>query len=116
MGPAVEDAKEARILNRIVRRTTKGLEYEADPRQGEKLVTELGLEGAKGAVTPAVKASMASIHADKELPEHQATHFRAMAARGNYLSADIPEMQFGTKEVCRFMATPTQFSAWGDTW
>ena len=111
LGPAAEDDKEARILNRVVRWTADGLEYEADPRQGEKLVEELGLEGAKGVVTPAVKPSMSAINADKELPEQQSTHFRALAARGNYLSADRPEMQFAAKEVCRFMATPTILSS-----
>ena len=92
LGPAPEDAKAARILSRVVRWTTEGLEYEADPRQGEKLVEELGLEGAKGVATPAVKPSMTAINSDKELPEQQSTHFRALAARGNYLFADRPEM------------------------
>ena len=111
LGPSLEDDKEARVLNRVVRWTPEGLEYEADPRQGEKLVEELGLEGAKGVITPAVKANMATIQADKKLPESQATHYRALAARGNYLSADRPEMQFAAKEVCRFMAKPIIASA-----
>ena len=32
VGPADEDAKEGRVLNRIIRWTEGGLEYEADPR------------------------------------------------------------------------------------
>ena len=32
------------MLNRIVRWTTRGIEYEADPRQVEKLLREIGLE------------------------------------------------------------------------
>ena len=40
-GPAASDDKEGRILNRIARWTTMGLEHEADPRQAEKLVEEL---------------------------------------------------------------------------
>ena len=32
LGPAPEDQKEARVLNRIIRWTSEGLEYEADPR------------------------------------------------------------------------------------
>ena len=39
IGPAPGDGKEAKILNRIVRWTKEGLEYEADPRQAEKLIT-----------------------------------------------------------------------------
>ena len=38
LGPGKDDAKEGVILNRIVRWTTAGVEYEADPRQAEKLI------------------------------------------------------------------------------
>ena len=69
LGPAPEDDKEGRVLNRIVRWIAKGLEYEADPRQSEKLVHELGLEGAKGVTTPAVKAIIEQIHRDKPIEE-----------------------------------------------
>ena len=75
------------------------------------MLEELGLEGAKRVVTPAVKPSMSAINSDKELPEQKSTHFRALAARGNYLSADRPEIQFAAKEVCRFMATPIILSS-----
>ena len=44
LGPAATDDKEARVLNRIIRWTGNGLEYEADPRQVEKLLEELDLE------------------------------------------------------------------------
>ena len=111
LGPGPEDDKEARVLNRIIRWTDYGLEYEADPRQGEKLVEELGLQGANGVTTPATKASIAAVRADRPLPDSQTTHFRALAARSNYLAADRPESQFASKEVCRFMAAPTQLSA-----
>ena len=69
LGPAPEDDKEGRVLNRIVRWTSKGLEYEADPRQAEKLIEELGLNGAKGLTTPAVKPSIGSVRADQKLPD-----------------------------------------------
>ena len=38
LGPADGDAKEGVILNRIIRWTEQGLEYEADARQAEKLI------------------------------------------------------------------------------
>ena len=110
IGGHAKDSKEARVLNRIVRWTDSGLEYEADPRQAEKLVQELGLENCKSVSTPAVKATAEQHHTDREVEAHKTTHFRALAARANYLSADRPDCQFGAKEVCRFMATPTQLS------
>ena len=44
------------------------------------------------------------------MPGDKTTHFRALAARGNYLAVDRPECQFGAKEICRFMAAPTMLS------
>ena len=41
LGPGPEDDKTGRILNRIIRWTSSGLEYEADPRQVEQLVRDL---------------------------------------------------------------------------
>ena len=57
MGPGAEDNKEGRVLNRIDRWTGKGLEYEADPRQVERMLADLELVGedVEFAVTPGVK-------------------------------------------------------------
>ncbi len=52
MGPGPGDAKEAVILNRITRWSENGIEYEADPRQSERLISECGLVGSKGAAIP----------------------------------------------------------------
>ena len=38
----------------------------------------------------------------------EATLFRALAARANYLALDRPECAYATKELCRFFATPTK--------
>ena len=55
LGPAAEDAKEGIVLNRILRWTKTGLEYEADPRQAEKLIRDCELRGANAVTTPGVK-------------------------------------------------------------
>ena len=39
-----------------------------------------------------------------------ATRYRAIAARCNYLSLDRPDLQFAVKEVCREMSKPTSKS------
>ena len=36
----------------------------------------------------------------------EATRFRAVAARANYLSGDRPDIQYAVKENCRRMAKP----------
>ena len=112
LGPGPDDAKEVRVLNRIIRWCEGHLEYEADPRQAEKLVLECGLEGCKSTATPGVRASFEEVEKDVELPKDQHSAFRGAAARGNYLAADRLDCQFACKEVCRGMSTPTQRS-WG---
>ena len=46
------EVKEAKILNRVVRWTDEGFELEADQRHAELIVEQMGLSGAKGAVSP----------------------------------------------------------------
>ena len=38
----------------------------------------------------------------------EATQFRSLGARANYLGLDRPDIQFATKEVCRGMARPSR--------
>ena len=88
LGPGPDDRKEATILNRVVRWTAKGLEYEADPRQAERLIHDLDLSGpTNGCVTPGVKVLAHQAEEETELPEREHTKFRGHSARGNYLSA-----------------------------
>jgi hypothetical protein len=110
LGPGPNDAKEATVLNRIVRWTEDGLEYEADPRQAEKLLRECGLEGASAVATPGVRPSAEQLSADKDLITGLHTAFRGSAARGNYLANDRPDCQFAAKEICRWMSSPTDLS------
>ena len=107
LGPGDADDKEVKILNRVIRWTKAGIEYEADPRQGEKVVAELGLTGASPAGTPGIKRSFDEAASEKPLDVAKHKVFRGISARGNYLSADRPEVQYATKEICRFMAKPT---------
>ena len=91
LGPGPNDAKEARALNRIVRWTDEGIEYEADPRQSGKLVSECGLESSNTISTLGIRQTAKEIAEDQPLPARLHTAFRGAAARGNYLSADRPD-------------------------
>ena len=107
LGANEKDAKEASVLNRIVRWTSEGLEYEADPRQCERLIAECGLEGSNSVCTPGIRAAAAEVLAEQPLDPKLHTAFRAAAARSNYLSMDRPDVQFACKEICRYMSKPT---------
>ena len=110
LGPGPTDDKEGLVLNRVIRWTDSGLEYEADPRQAEKLLEEMGLEGTNTVATPGIKALPEQVAADKPLPANEHTPFRGSSARGNFLAADRPDCQFSAKEVCRWMASPSELS------
>ena len=110
LGPSPKDDKEVRVLNRIVRWNSEGVEYEADPRQTERLVADCGLEGCKSVATPGSRPTGEELDADRPLEARLHTAFRGAAARGNYLSADRLDCQFACKEVCRWMANPTHLS------
>jgi len=116
LGPGPNEDKEGRVLNRVVRWGPEGLSYEADPRHAEDFIKELGLETepgsapVKGVVTPCVKPTPEQLNSDKPLPAHKVGHFRGLAARANYLAADRPDIQYAAKEVCRWMAEPTELA------
>jgi hypothetical protein len=106
LGPGGDDAKEASILNRIVRYTAEGVMYEADPRQAERLIQECGLEGAKSVATPGLKETSAQLAEEKDLEPGLHTAYRSSAARANYLAADRIDCQYASKEICRWMSAP----------
>ena len=45
---------------------------------------------------------------DSYLAKHEASRFRALAARANYLAQDRPDIQYSVKEVARSMCRPRQ--------
>ena len=93
--------KQLQILNRTVRWSSRGLWTEADPRRAKEVIRALGLENASRALTPGVAAKRETRakdnedSTDPELEHEEATMFRAVAARLNYLSQDGPDRTFG---------------------
>ena len=69
LGPALEDGKEAVVLHRIIRWCDHGLEYEADPRQVEKLLAECGLTGANLVAIPGQRLSFNEVEKDNDLEQ-----------------------------------------------
>ncbi len=99
-------------MNRIIRATKDGWEYEPDQRHAEIIVDSLGLKEAKAVETPTEELKKwEDEENEKELSEEKQTKFRSIAARCNYLAADRPDLMYAVKEVCREMAKPT-VGAW----
>ena len=67
LGSGEKDAKEIRVLNKVIRYTEEGIELEADPRHAELVVRQFGLEEAKASPTPGVKkARFSSIRGEMQ--------------------------------------------------
>ena len=109
LGDEQDDDKEVTILNRTLRWTAGGLEYEADGRHAQEIVGYFGLEeDSKGLTTAMAKEPMGGdAHHVECLDAVRAREYRALAARANYLSLDRPDIQCATKEACREMSAPT---------
>ena len=108
MGEREEDIKSVRILNRIVTYTESGVEYESDQRHAEIIITQMGLrERSKGVVTPGIRMPLDESKRDeRELGDREASVYRGIVARANYLSQDRSDIKFAVKELSRRMAKP----------
>ena len=120
LGPKKEHKQEVRILNRVIRWTGHGITYEADQRHAEIVVRDLGLQDAKPAPTPGTREELSKASLPKgvlgieveeqspELDKKEASAYRGVAARLNYLAQDRPDLQYACKEASRRMAKPRQ--------
>ena len=108
-GRLVKSEDELRLLNRVVRRTEDGYEWEADQRHAELLIAGLGLApDSKPLTNPGRKLTAKELDAELvPLDGRAATEFRAMTARANFLASDRPDIAFAVKELCRAMSSPT---------
>jgi hypothetical protein len=106
LGPGSNDAKEIEVLGRKIRCTAKGYEYEADSSHRAKILEALGLDEKSKELSVTGRTEELA-NDEEELQGPEATSFRAMAARLNYLAQDSPDIQYAAKEVCRQMARPT---------
>ena len=107
------DDKEVTILNRKLKHVGHGLEYHADERHEAEIRAEFGIDaGAKSLESPVEKESLKEDFEedvdDPEVTVLEARRYRAVAARGNYLSSDRIDLQYAAKESCRQMAKPRQ--------
>ena len=102
----------------MLRWDPSGLVYEPDQRHAEVIIRELGLENAGSVLTPGTRAEQNVASAPSEvlgipveedsepMDPQDATRFRGLAARCNYLGQDRVDLQYACKEVSRRMAKP----------
>ena len=108
LGSSAGEEKEGRVLNRVIRVTANGWEYEPDQRHVDIIVEAMGLKEGKGVLTQTEDEKVWEEKAnDEELDAEKATQFRKIGARANYLAADRPDIMYSVKEICRQMSRPT---------
>ena len=106
--------RELTILNRRVRWTPQGYEIEADDRHVKEVLEGLGLERSNSVATPAVaqkkdgKGATGSEAEGEKLGRSQATKYRSLIARLNYLSQDRPDIKHAVMNLSSEMAEPSQ--------
>ena len=105
LGSGPKDLQEIRILNRVARRTPDGFEWEADPRHAEIIIKEMGLTDATPVATPGLR-DVQENRDETELEGLEATAYRALGARANFLSIERSDIQYAAKEICRRMSKP----------
>ena len=70
---------------------------------------QLGLKGAKAVATPGTKEEGTTTNdCEQELEPEQASLYRAITARCNYISPDRPDISYTVKELARRMSKPTR--------
>ena len=72
LGPESHHKQEVRILNRIVRWSPEGIQYECDQRHADVIVKELGMEDQKPLSSPGAADIMAEIAVEEEKEDREA--------------------------------------------
>ena len=114
LGGEIGDDEEIVILNRRLRWKTgeKTIEYEADPKHVREVLKTMGLESSsRGRDTPCEREEIEKDEVQDESPllvPAEATKYRGVSALLNYLGQDRPDIQYGSKEICRSMSAPRE--------
>ena len=107
MGPKKHLSKDVKILNRTLRWTQVGIEYEADLKHAGLIVKETETANMKKCRTPGKTQGSKALEKEKEdMSTEEQTKFRSVAARINILATDTADLQFASKDLCRKMASP----------
>eukprot|EP00959_Pyramimonas_sp_CCMP1952_P005214 109604-Pyramimonas_sp.AAC.1 len=105
------DGKEIALLNRIVRLTevqdgVPCLQWEADVRHVEIVLSQLKLKpgkGSKSVTSPGIKRTAEELESSASLGTAEASLFRSVCMRINYLAMDRIDLLFAAKEAARWM-------------
>ena len=104
-----DDAKEGWFLKRGISVDADGWHLELDKRYPEDLVSRLGLNDCKSAVTPGSKEASKNIK-DKALGQKAHREYRGGSGVAQYMAEHRVDAAYATKELMRDAAAPTDQS------
>ena len=107
LGPDEGMQREARILNRTLKWLANGITYESDTKHAKIVVKECGVETGRVAKVPGSKRPEEPGE-NRDLTPGEASVYRAVVARLNYLALDRVDLQFAAKTLSRKMSAPTE--------
>ena len=86
----------------------EGISYEVDSRHVEVIAAQLQLRETKIVTSPCAREGQAnsSDTVSEEMDSEDASKYRMLAARFNYLAPCRPDIQHATKEAGKWMARP----------
>jgi hypothetical protein len=98
------------LLNRVIEWTDTGIRYEADQRHADIIVAHLGLQNESRSLSiPGTKDETPGTTGSEDLlSQSLATQYRALTARGIYLSQDRCDVSYSVKELARHMSKPRE--------
>ena len=100
-------------MNRVVTWKSHGIEYEADQRHADIIIESLGLKGKKSLASPGVRTADEKDDPEDEerLSPTEASIYRSVTARANYLSQDRLDIKYPVKELSRWQCQPRRKDA-----
>ena len=110
LGGTATDDTAVFLLNRPIEWIGDCITYEADQRHVEIISRDLGMgDKIRSTPFPYERPSAEEIAREPvELAGSEATMYRAMVARANYLSQDRSDIRYAVKELSRSMSKPTE--------
>ena len=100
---------EIQIVNRTLRWTIEGITYEADQRHAEIVIKVMNMKKANAVSTPTVPEPSEEANSwlsSPDMTKDEASRFRGLVARVNYLSLDRPDLHLAAKTASQHMAQP----------
>ena len=111
LGPDENDDKEVVLLGRVVRWLGDRVEWEADPKHRGKVLETFGMnEGTRALGCNGETNCKEEVGDEAEPGKEEATAYKGLAARLNFMSQDCPDLQFPLKPRSREMAKPKKGS------